>query len=192
MATKLTYTTPVGTAVFPKLNTIDVYQPTHNGRPNGAEKRRYITNIKFSDEDHRVVDAFLKKAAKDLGVEGGKLPWKKSKKNGEITLVATSGEKYRPLAVDAKNQKLPADVVIGGGSKIKLNLTINAYDGFGGGINCYINAVQVLELQQSGFGKSPFEEAEGYSAPLKEGYDHAADFSKAADANADMDDDIPF
>ena len=191
MANKITFTTPAGIAVFPKLNTVDVYQPLDKkGKPSGAEKRRFITNIQFSDEDHRAVDAFLKKTAKDLGVADGKLPWKKSKKDGSITLVATSGEKFKPLAVDAKNQKLPADVIIGGGSKIKLNVTVNAYEGFGGGINLYINAVQVLELQQSAFGTSPFEQAEGYSAPL--GYDHAADFSKAADQNADMDDDIPF
>ena len=188
MATKITFTTPAGIAVFPKLNAVDVYQPLDKkGKPSGAEKRRYITNIKFSDEDHRAVDAFLKKVAKDLGVEDGKLPWKKSKKNGEITLVATSGEKFKPLAVDAKNQKLPADVTIGGGSKIKLNVTVNSYEGFGGGINLYINAVQVLELQQSAFGKSPFEEAEGYVAP-----EGVREPTEVASDDADMDDDIPF
>jgi hypothetical protein len=188
LATKILYTTPAGIAVFPKLNTVDVYQPVDKkGRPSGAEKRRYITNVQFSDEDHRAVDAFLKKTAADLGVADGKLPWKTSKKDGSITLVATSGEKFRPLAVDAKNQKLPADVIIGGGSKIKLNVTVNPYEGFGGGINLYINAVQVLDLHTSAFGSSPFDQAEGYSAPAGREPEEAA-----VDQNADMENEIPF
>ena len=42
---------------------------------------------------------------------------------------------------------------------------MNAYDGFGGGINLYLNAVQVIDLKESDFGKSPFEEQEGYAQP---------------------------
>lgn len=164
MSKKIKKVLPAGVAVYPKLNAIDVYQPTDKkGRPNGPEKRRYMTYVKFDDDDFRKVDAWLKKCAADLGVEDGKLPWKKDKKTGEEWLVATSGEKYQPLIVDAKNKKMPNSKVIGGGSKIKLSVTVNAYEGFGGGINLYLNAVQVLDLKESEFGKSPFEESEGYS-----------------------------
>jgi hypothetical protein len=157
---------PTGTAVYPKLNSIDVYQPLDKkGRPNGPEKRRYMTYIKYDDENHRKVDAWLKKVAEEAGVSDGKLPWKKDKKTDELWLVATSGEKYQPLIVDAKNRKMPNSKVIGGGSKITPSVTVNAYDGFGGGINLYLNAVQVIDLKESDFGKSPFEEQEGYSQP---------------------------
>jgi len=166
MADKITKILPAGIAVFPKLNEIDVYQPLDKkGRPNGAQKRRFITRVKFSDEDHRKVDAYLKKVAKELlpDVENPKLPWKKDKKTGDLSLEATSGEKYRPPVFDAKNNKVPENVVIGGGSTLKLDVTVNAYEGFGGGINLYMRAVQLLDLKQSDFGKSSFEEAEGFS-----------------------------
>jgi hypothetical protein len=165
MAKKITILLPAGTAIWPKLNEVDVYQPVDKkGRPNGAEKRRFLTRIKFNDEDHRKVDAYLKKVAKDvLGDEDAKLPWKKDKKTGELHLEATSGEKYRPPVWDAKNRAVPDSVIIGGGSTIRLDVTVNAYEGFGGGINLYINAVQLLDLKQSARGKSSFEEAEGFS-----------------------------
>jgi hypothetical protein len=177
---------PAGIAVYPKLNAIDVYQPTDKkGRPNGAEKRRYITYIKYDDEDHRAVDAWLKKVAKELGVEDGKMPWKKDKKTGDLLLVATSGEKYQPLIVDAKNKKIPNSRVIGGGSKLRPSVTVNAYDGFGGGINLYLNAVQVLDLKESDFGKSPFDEQEGFEQEDEEG--DAPEFDAApSDDDADF------
>lgn len=154
---------PAGLAVFPKLNEVDVYQPVDkNGRPNGAKRIRFITRIKFDDENHRKVDAFLQKCLKEAGLEGGKLPWKKDKKTGELSLEAASGEKYPPPLFDAKGNELPrSKVIIGGGSKLKLDVTVNPYTGLGGGINLYINAVQVLELQQRNANR--FEEEEGFS-----------------------------
>jgi hypothetical protein len=159
------FITPVGIAVWPKLNEVDVYQPTDKkGRPNGAEKRRYLTRIRFEDEDLAKVQAFLKQKAKELlpDVDNPKLPIKKDKKDGSLTLEATSGEKYRPAIFDAKNNKLPATVIVGGGSKIRLSVTVNAYEGFGGGINLYLNSVQVIELVEGGNGKSEFEETDGF------------------------------
>lgn len=195
MTKKITKILPAGIAVFPKLDQVDVYQPVDKkGRPNGAEKRRYITRVKFSDEDHRKVDAFLKKCAAELGVEDGKLPWKKDKKDGSLSLVATSGAKYRPPVFDAKNRKVDPGVVIGGGSKIRLDVSVNPYDGFGGGINLYINAVQLLELKQSDFGKSRFEETEGFAggSDEKDDDEETGSFGEADTSSEDMDDDIPF
>jgi hypothetical protein len=167
MAKKERFITPVGIAIYPKLNTVDVYQPVDKkGRPSGAEKRRYITRLGFENQDDLAkVQAFLKKKAAELlpDVEDPKLPIKKNKKDGSLSLEATSGEKYRPAIFDAKNNKLPASVVIGGGSKLRLDVSINAYDGFGGGINLYLNAVQVLELVEGGQSKSQFEEADGFA-----------------------------
>src|SRR6266849_3390697 len=126
MAKKVTIILPAGIAVWPKLDQVDVYQPTDKkGRPSGAEKRRFITRVKYNDEDHREVDDFLKQCLKDFDLEDGKLPWKKDKKTGGLTLEATSDD--RPPVFDAKNRKVPAKVIIGGGSTIKLDVTVNPY-----------------------------------------------------------------
>ena len=160
MAKKVTIILPAGIAVWPKLDQVDVYQPTDKkGRPSGAEKRRFITRVKYNDEDHRKVDDFLKQCLKDFDLEDGKLPWKKDKKTGGLTLEATSDD--RPPVFDAKNRKVPAKVIIGGGSTIKLDVTVNPYTGFGGGINLYINSVQLLDLKQRD--ANQFEETEGFT-----------------------------
>jgi hypothetical protein len=62
---------------------------------------------------------------------------------------------------DAKNSKVPAKVIIGGGSTIKLDVTVNPYTAFGGGINLYINAVQLLDLKRHDGNR--FEETEGFT-----------------------------
>lgn len=56
---------------------------------------------------------------------------------------------------------MPAKVIIGGGSTIKLDVTVNPYTGFGGGINLYINSVQLLGLKQPDGNR--FEETEGFT-----------------------------
>jgi hypothetical protein len=165
---KITKTLPVGTAVFPKLDKVDVYQPKNaKGQANGAEKRTWNTRVKYGDEDHRAIDAWLKKLAKDAGLSSvTNWPWKKDKKTGEITLMVSSGEEYKPGYYDAKNNKLPEGTVIGGGSQIKVNVSPFVYEGLGGGIKLYLNAVQVVKLERGGAnGVSPFEEEEGYEAP---------------------------
>lgn len=160
MAKKVTIILPAGIAVWPKLDQVDVYQPTDKkGRPNGAEKRRFITRVKYNDEDRRKVDDFLKQCLNDFDLEDGKLPWKKDKTTGGLTLEATSDD--RPPVFDAKNRKVPAKVIIGGGSIIKLDVTVNPYTGFGGGINLYINSVQLLDLKRRDANR--FEETEGFT-----------------------------
>jgi hypothetical protein len=189
MASKITFSLPVGTAVFPKLDKVDVYQPVDKkGRPMGDERRFYMTNVKFSDEDHRKVHAMLEGAAKELDAGPGR-PWKTDKKTGDITLQAKSGEKYPPFLVDAKNNRLPKGTVIGGGSKIRINVTVNDYPMQGGGINLYLSAVQVIELAQRG---SPFEATEGYEAPAEAEDTKAFDPHEVADDAHPMDDEIPF
>jgi hypothetical protein len=167
---KITKTLPEGTAVFPKLDKVDVYQPKNaKGQNSGEEKRTWNTRVKYGDEDHRAIDAWLKKLAKDAGLTSvANWPWKKDKKTGELTLMVSSGEEYKPGLYDAKNKKLPEGTVIGGGSRIKVNVSPFVYEGLGGGIKLYLNAVQVIKLERGGAnGVSPFEEEEGYEAPAE-------------------------
>ena len=140
MAKKITATLPKGTLVFPKLNKVDDFKG----------KRTFKTRIKFDDENHRKVDAWLKKAAKELGQADAKLPWYKDKKTGELTLKASSGEKYPPALLDAKGREVPrAKVEVGGGTIAKVDVTAAYYEGFGGGINLYMNFVQIIELPRT-------------------------------------------
>jgi hypothetical protein len=197
---KVSVILPKGIAVFPKLNEIDVYQPkTPSGKNNGPEKRRYITNVKFSDEDHRKVDAYLKKQLKANNLpENAKLPWKKDKKDGSLSLQMTSGEDYPPPFVDAAGNEVPRNKVkIGGGSIIKPDVSINAYDGFGGGINLYINQIQIIELKTRVLNK--FEaEAGGYTYnggdadATTEDLDDTDDTGAPDAPDTNTDDDIPF
>jgi hypothetical protein len=179
---------PVGIAVWPHLNEIEVYQPVDKkGKPNGAQKRHFITKVRYDSAQLSAIKAELKKHALKLGVgedeiDSIKLPFKKIKvkdKEGNVTgheflLQATSGEKYRPPAFDAKNNKLPPSVTIGGGSKIRLDVTVNYYDGFGGGINLYMNAVQVIELVEGGQFQNNFGEEEGFEYGDEDGEGHSS------------------
>ncbi|WP_456723016.1 hypothetical protein [Bradyrhizobium sp. USDA 4350] len=175
--------------MWPKLNEVDVYQPVDKkGRPSGAEKRRYIVNLKFSDADHRAVDEWLDGLLKEFDLEDGKKPWKKDKKTGELTLVATSGEDYRPTVYDAKKQEVPVTVKIGGGSIGKVYVTVNPYTGFGGGINLYINSLQLLELKQRD--ENPFDEEEGFASNGSSKSDDDED--QGGPEGTEDDEDIPF
>ena len=179
------FTLPTGTLVWPKLNEIDVFKPK-----NGKEKRRFITNIKFSDEDHRKVDAYLKKIMAAGGQPNGQLPWKKDKKTGELTLQATSGEKYPPALLDAKGNELPrAKFQVGGGTIAKVNVTTNVYDGFGGGLNLYLNFVQITDFKAKQRFQVEAEDGFTYTGDDDEG---PADTSAPEAPDTDMDDDIPF
>ncbi len=152
---------PAAIALWPKLNDADVYQPVDKkGRPNDEEMRRYVLNLKFSDEDQREVDAWLKKCLTDFNLKEGKLPWRKDKKTGELTLLATSGEHCRPAAVDACNNEVSPMIKVDSGSKLKVYVTANSYTGFGGGINLSINSYQILDLREKS--ENPFVREEGY------------------------------
>jgi hypothetical protein len=188
MTKKVKKVLPAATFVWPKLNEVDVYQPVDKkGRPSGAEKRRFINNLKFNDADHREVDAWLDEMMTLFEVEDGKKPWRKDKKTGELTLTVTSGEQYRPTVYDAKKQEVPVTVKIGGGSKGKVYVTVNPYTGFGGGINLYMNSIQLLELQQRD--ENPFDEEEGFAGKAKsdDGEDQGG-----PEGTEDDEDDIPF
>src|SRR6201990_338675 len=161
MVKKATIILPAGIAVWPKLDQVDVYQPTdRKGRPTGVERRRFVTRVKYNDEDHRNVDDFLKQCLSDFDLKDANLPWKKDRKPGELTLQATSDENYRPPVFDARNRKVPGNIIIGGGSTITLDVTVTPYTGFGGGINLYINSVQLLDLKQRDANR--FEPTEGF------------------------------
>lgn len=103
----------------------------------------------------------------------------KTDKDGVVTLTAKTGRKFtkdsapgvtpahkagelmRVPMFGANNKKIPEGIYPGGGTISRLDLTLNAMPN-DGGINYYINALQVLKLVESSFGKSNFEPTDGY------------------------------
>lgn len=69
----------------------------------------------------------------------------------------------KPTIVDS--QKNPFNQPVFGGSKVKVNLRLTAYPGFGGGISARILAVQVIELVSGGGSRvDAFDVEDGFVA----------------------------
>lgn len=182
-----------GIAVWPKLDVPDVYKPK-----KGPEKIRYTTDLKMESKAFAKFQKFLEAKAKELmpDVDEPKMPFKaetekdkdgKKRETGAMLVTATSGVKYKPPLFDAKNKKLPSDMALGGGSKIKLDVSINAFEisKDNSGINLYINAVQVIDFVEKGVGKSNFEETDGFT------FD-GADEDESFGTKKNTDDDEPY
>lgn len=90
---------------------------------------------------------------------GNKLPKQSPIKNeldqadqptGRKYFTARTGEQYPPGVFDRFGRPIPPSVLVGNGSKVRISYVENTYDGFGGGINFYLNAVQVMDLVEYG------------------------------------------
>jgi hypothetical protein len=153
----INYITPIGVAVWPHLHEPDVYQPE-----KGEAKIRYTINLSLEDDDMAKVKADIARLIEEKDLKVGKnsnSPFK-TDKEGRETLFAFSGADKKPPVWDSKNRKVTGKV--SGGSKVRLDLTVNPYDGFGGGVNFYLNGVQVVELQEQGDRqRSRFAEIDG-------------------------------
>lgn len=55
-----------------------------------------------------------------------------------------TGEKFKPPVVDKYGD--PLNKLVGNGSKVRVAYVKNVFTGLGGGINLYLNGVQVVEL----------------------------------------------
>jgi hypothetical protein len=150
---KVTFTTPVGAARYPKISSPDT--------TGEYADNKFKTDVVFSDADFKDLKAKITEFAKaELpGVKSPKLPLgeHKDKETGEVTSFVRFKSARKPIIVDAKRNRIPDDVQIGGGSKIRVGGTLASY--MGKGITIYLNAVQVVELQQ-GFNINDFEEVE--------------------------------
>jgi hypothetical protein len=170
---KVKFTTPIGVARYPKIS-----KPDTTGE---YADNKYKTDVVFSDEDLKTVKAqiveFAKKEFTADELKKLDLPIKeyKDKETGEVTTFVRFKSQRKPIIIDAKRNKIPDDVEIGGGSRIRIGGTLNAYKKGGNkGVNIYLNAVQVIELQQ-GFNINDFDEVEdGYVADVND--DAASEF----------------
>ena len=65
---------------------------------------------------------------------------------GKFFVPFTTGEAYPPRIYNNQGGIIGPETLIGNGSIIQVSYNENEYDGFGGGINLYMNAVKVIEL----------------------------------------------
>jgi hypothetical protein len=194
------FLSPFGTARFPKVNNPDTDGKFADGK--------FKTGLLLNDSDVEKVRAEFKAAAKQLHpnvpLEQVVLPLKqlkdKDKETGTKKVIGwgfNAKSQRRPLILDAKKNKLPEGVKIGGGSEIRIGGAIAAYEKTSEqvviengerrkeevteyGLNIYLNSVQVRKLVVGGgmSDGSEFEEVEGYE------YEGAENESAADDPTA--------
>ena len=147
--------TPVGEAKWAHIHT-----PKAPFEGKGGPK--YMIDVLFD-----VTDAVWKKWAKDLQDKIRLLPEQVNKKTGEVVarqqsikkeldnndqptgryyVTFKTSDKFKPGVFDIHGQLITPEILVGNGSKVKVAYTENVYEAFGGGINLYLNAVQVIEL----------------------------------------------
>ena len=144
---------PVGVAEYvwlkepQKSNLDDDKPPKYNVtlavHPDDPEVKKWLESVK----------ALTKFAAN--------YPWKLDPESGNLHIRFSS---YKPAQaiVDSHNNPLPAGVFPGSGSEIRIAYAVNEFPGFGGGINFYLNKVQVINMVERPDVK--FEEVDGYKA----------------------------
>ncbi len=103
------------------------------------------------------------------------------KPTGRVYATFKTGEDFRPGVFDKYKQVIPETVLIGNGSKVRVNYSPSTFEGFGGGINFYLNAVQVMELVEY-----QAKTADAY------GFDGEEPPTQGDDGPPPSDDNIPF
>ena len=130
----------------------------------------------------------MKEQAETAG-GGNPIKWEKIKdpkdeskkvKTGLLTVQFHTGAKFKPGLFDANGVPLADGVLVGNGSKVRVNYSPKEYTGFGGGITLYLNAVQVLELVEFGENKA-----------VDYGFDFDPEAVKAAEAEVNPFADAP-
>ena len=178
------FTTPIGTAVYPRLSTPDV---------KFKKEGEYSVKLRLEGDDassfRATVDAFHEDAYRKALENCGKAKLKKAAHYpirpvededgneipGQCFLIAkmkASGVSregrpwtQKPIVVDAK--KNPVGEMVGGGSRLRVAGMIRAYynASLGFGLKFDLKAVQVLELHALGDFTDEFEEEEdGFEA----------------------------
>jgi hypothetical protein len=153
-------TTPVGEAKWAHVQKPKDPYTDDKGRTQGESK--YQIDVVFPANDPAWKDWGGKIMAqiKALPIQKNKatgvdlphqIPIKKEfdendQPTGRFYVTFKTGAAYKPNLFDKFGQLLPETVLVGNGSKVRVNYCENIYDAFGGGMNFYLNAVQVLEL----------------------------------------------
>jgi hypothetical protein len=179
------YVTPVGIAQYPHLT-----KPDTKFNPDGEYKvtlevpsDEAAEMIKLIEKAHEEALAAGKEEAKGKRVKEGDYPFAVNDEAGTVSfrfklkarVVPKKGDPFeqKPAVVDAKRKPLGKDIVVGGGSKIKVAYEVITYYTAiaGAGVSLRLKAVQVLDLKQFGGGAGAanvFGEEDGFTSDEEE------------------------
>ena len=149
--------TPIGEAKW-----AHVHEPKEPFESKGEPK--YQIDVVFDKSDEKWVAW-----AKDLSDKVKALPEQVDKKTGDklakqspikreldaqdeptgrFYVTFKTGSRFKPGVFDKAGKVVDSSVLIGNGSKVRVAYVENVYTAFGGGINLYLNAVQVVSLTE--------------------------------------------
>jgi hypothetical protein len=184
--------TPIGEAKWAHVNKPkEGYNDGRGGEPRPAKYQIDIYFDPASPEWKKWVEditASLAALPQQTDKEGEKIKKQKplkreldenDKPTGRLYATFKTGAEYRPGVFDKYKQVIPETVLIGNGSKVRVNYSPSTFEGFGGGINFYLNAVQVMELVE-------------YSSKNAEAYGFDGEKAPQGAGKAPEDDNIPF
>jgi len=144
--------TPTGEARWSHLITP---KPPFTDSKTGKEKgeKKYQIDLVFDPKDP-LWNTWVKNLSEAVKKVGTQSPLKKEfdvndEPTGRYYVTFKTSDKFKPNVFD-KHGRPMTDVKIGNGSKVKVSYMENEYEAFGGGINLYLNAVQVIELVEFG------------------------------------------
>jgi hypothetical protein len=196
-------TTPIGTAVWPKLN-----EPDRRFEPEGV----YEVKLRLPEDEaealiSKIMDTYTEDYRQACSLAGKKalkkanFPWGpateknmdteereeipgmvdfKFKMKAKVTTRSGKSWEQRPVIYDSKlNPITDSDQHVGGGSKIRVSAEVYTWHAasMGFGVSLRPKAVQVIELKtyEGGGGDHGFEETEGYSAARDAGFSEEDD-----------------
>ena len=213
------YTTPLGVAVYPKLNEPDNYEGKVQYKSKLVVDRDTAqplmdaveAHLKASIEEYNNRESTKKKVNLKKALASG-LPWDDHdeddskvvfypKQNYEVDEYKNgqkTGKKRKVTLIfyDAKGDRIPPDQVpeLWGGSKIKLSGSMRFYPGLSGGVSLSITAVQIVDLVTRGQGAGP-DAGEAFGFGQEDGFEFTSEPTEfeadTADVDQDEDDDDP-
>lgn len=152
--------TPIGEAKWAHVHTPKPPFKDASGRTQGEPKYQIDVCFKPDDPEWKTwaekvmaqVRALPEQVNKRTGERIPKqTPIKKEfdendQPTGRFYVTFKTSDKFKPQVFDKFGRLVAPEILVGNGSKVKVNYCENTYDTFGGGVNFYLNAVQVLEL----------------------------------------------
>lgn len=189
-----------GTARYPKIHAPYVYVKADKKSVIDWEKGKFQLEVVMPEADAQKYIETVKAAAEDAGLDLDEVknwPFKidkdkeTKKKTGNVIFKATQygmskeGQKRKIPLFDAKAQPIPSNFRLTGGSTVVMAVRTNAFEQLGGGVNLYLDGVQILK-------HIPYEGANpGFTAEddgdfAYEGDEESNGFSDESDADEEV------
>jgi hypothetical protein len=156
---KAKFTSPQGTAVWPWFSVPDTRFDAEG---------KYKTDLMVPKDEAAPIMAEAKKIyIEEFGEKAlskAKWPFEIDEESGGVRFRAKSSKK--PVLYDAEGSVIKQDLNVGNGSEIKISGVMSTYNAGGAtGVTMYLNAVQIITLEE--FGSTAFD-------PVENGYVHTA------------------